>query len=343
MTQAWKASLTVTVITFLVGLVAHQTGTAYAASEHLAEVDGQVITSEEVEKALGAPLAKLHEQIYTMKRQKLESLIGERLLAQEAARRGVSVPALLDAEVTSKVGLVSEQEADAYYQGHKGELSGDEAEAREQARSKLQSQKIATQRLAFVQSLREKAKIKITLKAPPVVRMDVRQDVGIGRGPATAPVTIIEFTDFQCPFCKRVQPTVKQLLDRYGNKLRHIHRDFPIARIHPEARQAHQAARCALDQGKFWAYHDKLFDGGAKGGLEGFKMYAKDIGLDTTQFEQCLSRASHDAEIQGDIEEGTRLGVNGTPTFFINGRQLIGAQPLEKFVEVIDDELSRVQ
>jgi len=122
-----------------------------------------------------------------------------------------------------------------------------------------------------------------------------------------------------------------------------VFRDFPIDQLHPAARKAHEAARCANDQGKFWAYHDKLFATAPRASIENLKTYAKEVGMDTAAFDKCLSNAKYQAAVQKDIDEGARLGVTGTPAFFINGRLLVGAAPLENFVRVIDDELARVQ
>jgi protein-disulfide isomerase len=312
-----------------------------AASEPLAEVDGEAITAEEVEKTLGAQLRKLEEQIYTLKRAKVEALIGERLLAREAARRGISVPALVDAEVTSKVGPVTEQEIEAFYRANKARFRGDEGTAREQIRTYLQNQKLAARRDAFVQSLRSNAKVVVHLKAPPVFRAEMSVEGAPIKGSATAPVTIVKFEDFHCPFCKRVQATLIQLLARYGDRVRVVHRDFPIDSLHPAARGAHEAARCAHEQGKFWPYHDKLYANAPKASPEQLKAYAREVGLDLGAFEQCFTSGRYQAAVQQDLEEGSRLGVSGTPSFFINGRELTGAQPLERFVRVIEEELAR--
>ncbi|MBI3030559.1 MAG: thioredoxin domain-containing protein [Candidatus Rokubacteria bacterium] len=307
----------------------------------LAQVDGQAITAEEVEKALGPQLNRLHEQIYALKRQKVEALINERLLAKEAARHGVSVPALLDAEVTSKVGLVTEQELERVYQANKARLRGDEAEAREQIRAHLQNQKLQTRREAFLRTLRAQAKVVVNVPRPPVFRAEVPTDGAPFKGPAEAPVTIVEFQDFHCPFCKRVQPTVAEILARYGDKVKVVHKDFPIDQLHPQARKGHEAARCANEQGKFWAYHDKLYENAPKASPEQLKAFAQEVGLAVPAFEQCLASGKHRAAVQRDVEEGQRLGVTGTPTFFINGRLLSGAQPFESFARMIDEELER--
>lgn len=314
-----------------------------AASEPLAEVDGQVITAEEVEKALGAPLARLQEQIYAMKRQKLDALIAERLLAKEAARRGISLSELLDGEVTSKVGLVTEQEIEVFYKANKERFTEEQASAREQIRAHLQHQKLAAQREAFLKTLRAQAKVVVLLPAPPIFRAEVTTEGAPVKGAAAAPVTIVKFEDFHCPFCKRVQPTLAEILSRYGDKVRLVHRDFPIDRLHPQARKAHEAARCANEQGKFWVYHDTLYENAPKASPAQLKAYAKEVGLDLPAFEECLSSGKYQAAVQQDVEEGTRLGVTGTPAFFINGREFLGAQPLENFVRVIEDELARTR
>lgn len=313
------------------------------SAEPLAEVDGQAITSGEVDTALGPSLARLHEQIYALKRQKLEALIAERLLAKEAGRRGMSVPALLDAEVTSKVGLVTEQEIQAFYQAHRAQLKGDEATLREQIRAHLQSQKLAAQRDAFLKTLRAKSTVVVHLRPPPVFRAEVGTAGAPFTGAPGAPVTIVEFQDFHCPFCKRVQATIGELLARYGDKVKVVHRDFPLDNLHPQARRGHEAARCANEQGKFWAYHDKLYENAPRATPDQLTAYAREVGLDLPAFEQCLASGKYRAAVQKDVEEGQRLGVTGTPSFFINGRQLTGAQPLEAFARAIDEELAQTR
>ena len=309
-------------------------------SERLAEVNGEAITTEELNRALGAKLSKLEEQIYTLRRGELDSLIAQRLFAQEAKKRGISVAALLDTEVTAKVGLVTEKEIDDFYQQNKARIRGDDAETRQKIRAFLQQQKLNARREQFVDSLRSQGKVVVHLKPPPVVRVEVAVEGAPVRGSAAAPVTLVEFSDFECPFCKQVQPILKQVLERYPGKVRLAYRDFPLDSIHPQARRAAEAARCANDQGKFWEYHDVLF-AHAKLSPDDLKQYAAQTGLDAAKFEACLSSGVHKAAVQRDVDEGARLGITGTPAFFINGRALTGAQPLEAFVRVIEEELAR--
>jgi protein-disulfide isomerase len=174
-----------------------------------------------------------------------------------------------------------------------------------------------------------------------VSRAEIRGEGDPFRGSATASVTIVEFSDFHCPFCKRVQPTLAEILSRYGDKVKLIYRDFPIDGLHPQARKAAEAAQCANDQGKFWPYHDRLFGSEPDGSPEKLKAFAREVGLDLPAFESCLAGGKHQSRVQEDIAEGARHGVTGTPAFFVNGRLLSGAQPLENFIRVIDEELSQ--
>ncbi len=162
-----------------------------AIAEPLAEVNGEAITAEDVDKAIRPQLSKLEEQLYNLKRQRVEALVRDRLLAQEAKRRGISVQALLDREVTSKVGLVTEEEIEQFYQANKSRVAGDEAEARDKIRAALQGQKLGAKREEFVSALRSKAKVVMHLHAPPVVRAEVGVDGAPTKGSAKAPVTIV--------------------------------------------------------------------------------------------------------------------------------------------------------
>ena len=314
---------------------------AHAASDALAEVDGVTITSEEVEKSLAGQLSKLEEQIYNLKRQKLDTLINDKLLEKEAAKRKLTVPALLDAEITSKVGLVTEQEIERFYQEKKAQIKGEQAQVREQMRAFLQNQKLAAKREEFLTSLRSKAKIVDNLKPPAALRVEVSVDGAPFRGPSNSPVTIVEFSDFECPFCKRAHPTLMQLLEKYAGKVKLVYRDFPLESIHPQARRAAEAARCAEAQGKFWEYYEILFTESPKLSFDDLKRYAAQVGIDVKKFDDCLSGGVYKTAVQKDLDEGTRLGITGTPAFFINGRPLTGAQPVEAFARIIDDELAR--
>ncbi|MDP7080180.1 MAG: DsbA family protein [Candidatus Undinarchaeales archaeon] len=161
-------------------------------------------------------------------------------------------------------------------------------------------------------------------------------------GPEDAPVTIIEFTDFQCPFCQRVLPTLEQIMEEYPDKVRIVLRDFPLDQLHPQARNAHSAAGCANDQGKFWEFHDKVFANQQDVSDATLKGYAADLGLDTATFNDCVDSGKYNQEVQKDLEDGQEYGVSGTPAFFVNGFSISGAQPFAVFKDVIDKELAKV-
>ncbi len=174
-----------------------------------------------------------------------------------------------------------------------------------------------------------------------IIRYDVSPDDDPSIGPENAPITIIEFSDYQCPYCRRwAEQVEKQLLDTYGDKVRLVYRDFPLTSIHDQAFAAAEAANCAGEQGKYWEYHDALFAQRYGLGQEAYLKYAKDLGLNLDQFAQCLKEHRYKDEVQADLNEAMQIGVRSTPTFFINGIAVVGAQPFEVFQSLIDKELA---
>ena len=162
------------------------------------------------------------------------------------------------------------------------------------------------------------------------------------RGSEGAPVTIVEFSDFQCTFCKSyVDQTLPLVLSTYGSRVRYVFWNFPISQLHPQAAKAAEAAMCAGDQGKFWEYHDLLFQNQGALDASSLKSYARNLGMDGGAFDSCLNSGKYTAAVQKDFDEGRADGVTGTPTFFVNGRKLVGAQPFAAFQRVIEDELTR--
>lgn len=162
-------------------------------------------------------------------------------------------------------------------------------------------------------------------------------------GAKDARVTVVEFADFQCPFCQRhAETTLPRLKDTYGDRVRYVFRDFPITNLHPNAFQAAEAAQCALAQGKFWDYHDRLFRNPEMLDLAGLKNHAAALGLDRAAFQTCLESRTYKSEVQADLDAGIAYGITGTPAFFVNGRAVEGAAPLSVFQRIIDEELAKV-
>jgi protein-disulfide isomerase len=309
--------------------------------EKVAEVDGQIITRAEIDRSGGKQLQNLRRQLYQLERQKLSEYIGATLLSREAKDQGVSVSTLLDQEVNTKVPAVSEEDIRAFYEMNKARIGVELDKVHDQIRDYLLEQKTTARKNEYFKILRSKAKVTTYLKAPPIQRADVSIKGAPFKGEEKAPVTIVKFEDFECPFCRNVQPTLAAVLKRYDGKVRVVHKDLPLEQIHPQAQLAAEAARCAGDQGKFWEYHDLLYANAPKLASAELRSYAKQVGLTAPPFEQCLGSGKYKAAVQKDLSEGASLGLTGTPSFFINGREISGALPVESFAAIIDEELGQ--
>lgn len=181
----------------------------------------------------------------------------------------------------------------------------------------------------------------VATEPPQFTRYDVAADGFPGKGPADAPIVIVEFSDFQCPFCKRFyDETYRQLLAAYPDQIRFVYRHLPLTSIHPEAFPSAEASMCANEQNAFWEYHDRLFADQDSLGRDLYRQIAADLKLDMTKFEDCLNNAKYKEAVQQDSDFAVNLGIRSTPTFFINGLAIVGAQPLDVFKQVIDKELA---
>ncbi len=307
-------------------------------AQAVAIVAGLPIGSAELDELIRPKLAELRAQEQQLRLQAVEVLIQRALLRKEAEARGISQEQLTKAEVDDKV-VVTEAEAKTFYEANKARFgSTPEADALKQTLEGLGHQRRGARRAAFVRELRAKYGVKVLLEP-------YRAPVEVGqapiRGNPNAPVTVIEFSDFQCPYCVHARPVVARVRATYGDKVRWVFRHFPLD-FHALAEKAGEAAVCARDQGKFWEMHDQIWT--LKGAVEvpALKKAAAAIGLDTARFDECLD-SGRDAEVvQQDLGAGADWGVSGTPAFFVNGRPLVGAQPFEAFQQVIDDELQRI-
>jgi len=305
------------------------------SKEPVAMVGGQPIYDEELAPTVEGQLLSLRNQEYEIKRKALDSLIDQKMLEVAAKKKGLTTEKLLDEEVNSKVTDPSEAEIEGYYYGVKPK--GPLADVKPQLKESLKQTKMQQLRQDYMKNLRADSKVVVLLSAP---RVEVAYDPARMRGNPKAPVMIVEFSDYQCPYCHQAEPTVAQVLAKYGDKVSLSYRDFPLTSIHSQAMISAEASRCALEQGKFWEYHDQLFTSSKleKDDLIG---YARNLKLDDKQFGSCLSSEKYKADIEKDEQEGKKAGVNGTPGFFINGIFLNGAQGHDAFARIIDDELSR--
>jgi protein-disulfide isomerase len=312
------------------------------AADVVATVGTTSITLSEVdEKALQQPAGtfgamKLSLALYEARRLAIDEIIGEKLIAQESKTRGVTSEALVDREIGSKITTVTDADVAAWYNANPGRVQGaklDQVQA--PIRSMLTQERTATVYQAYVDQLKAKTPVRVMLEPP---RQKVAVASGASRGPANAPVEVIEFSDFQCPYCLRAHPTVNQVLSTYGDRIRLVYRHYPLPN-HPNARPAAEASQCAAEQGKFWQYYDRLFADQTKLSTEALKQSAAELGMDAGRFNACVDSHKYKDQVEADIKDGNDAGVSGTPAFFINGRMLTGAQPFEAFKRIIDEEL----
>jgi protein-disulfide isomerase len=312
---------------------------AKEAGPVIADVAGQAITLSEVDFRAAGRLATARQEEYEARLDAAKALVAERLIAAEAKSRKMSPDDLVYAEVDEKVEGLSSEEIQSTYEANKSRFSG---QTREQALATvekiLKAQRRAARDTAFRKELLDKAGVKINLVPP-------RQETGTlagapSEGPAKAKVTLVEFTDYQCPYCRRAEEAVSTVLKDYQDKVRFVHADFPLS-FHERAMAAARAVHCAGDQGKFFAYrHEILMEPGSLSDDE-LEKQAGALGLDAKVFSTCIQSDRHDAAIQSMVDQGERFGVDATPTFFVNGRKLTGAPSVETLRSALDEELAQ--
>jgi protein-disulfide isomerase len=313
------------------------------ASVPVAKIGGAVITAGELDAQVKKDLAQLeqqyNEQRYQLRKNALEQMLRERAIDAKAKAKGVSREELVNQEVASKIPNPSDDEVKALYE--RAKASGQQLPPLEQVKPDivrfLKNQKGQGAFAEYYESLKKEMNIEVLLPPYEAPKVAVAA-VGPATGPENAPITIVEFSDYECPYCVKAEPTVKELLAKYPNKIKLVYRDFPLP-MHPKAPKAAEAAHCAGDQGKYWPMHDKLFAPGAKLEVADLKTTAREVGLDGAKFDKCLDSGEKAKEVDMHRKAGDEAGVSGTPAFFINGRPLSGAQPLEAFSAIVDQEL----
>ncbi len=285
--------------------------------------------------------AQAEQAIYDGRKAALDAIIADMLVAQAAKAKGQTPEAFAQAEVARRIKPVTDTDVRTFYVQNSERMQGRSFEQMSAAiQQYLADQQQTTAKQDLIAELKKAGPaIRVVMDAPRTTVAVNADDPSQGK--ADAPVTVVEFSDFQCPFCLRVMPTLKDLRAKYGDKMRLVWKDFPLTQIHPQAFVAAQAGNCAREQGKFWEYHDKLFANQSALQPEFLKKYAADAGLDTAKFNQCLEGSKYEARVQGALGIGTKLGISSTPTMYVNGRMINGAQPIDVFESVIDEELAR--
>lgn len=321
---------------------------AYGADEAAVAAywDGGSVTYGEVTSPMKHQLDQMLAEYlmgrYDAEYQATEQKMDEELLKAEAKKRGMAaVEDLLKAEINDKVAKPTDAEVADAYQALQRKLHG---QTMEEARGVLESavtQKKQSERYQeYIASLRTSYRATVQLPFPEVPRIDVSVDDDPSIGPADAPVTIVQFAEFQCPYCGKARESVDKVMKTYDGKVRFVFRDFPLD-FHQNAIPAAIAANCADKQGKYWPVHDAFMKDQQSLAEADLERVAKGAGLDMTKWEECRKDPAVEAEIKKDEADGQEAGVSGTPAFFINGVFINGAQPYEKFKAIIDAELAK--
>lgn len=313
-----------------------------ADSPVVATVGGVPLTLAEIEQALRLPLYELEMEKYRLTKRRLDQTIVERLLARAAAERGLSVSAFVAAEIQGRIATITQEDIETRVREDRANLPPEEDRAQQEARNALARERAGRVLQELVERLSREAGVSVSLQPPdpPVMTVPVGDDPEWG--PPTAPVTLIEFADFECPVCKESLPVLRQLRKLYPDQVRFIYRDFPLA-SHPQARSAAEAAHCAYEQGQFWAYHDALFAQAPDLNQSDYVPLAERLHLSRAEFIACLGSNRPKAAVGKDLADAQNLGLSGTPTYFINGRYLSGFQTLDQLRQQIDRELMAVR
>lgn len=303
----------------------------------LVQGSGLKLTLKDLEDKRAAAMFQARTNYYETERKAIEDLVDQSLLDEQAKKEGLTVKELLDRHVNAVIAKDPSDEAlRVYYEGV------DTAEPFEAVRDKivdaLRQRRIAKAKAAYMQSLHSQNPLTILLE-PPRAPISMK-DVAV-RGSEGSDVTLLEFADFQCPYCQQIQPSLSKIEAEFKGKVSFAYKDYPLP-MHPDAEKAAEASHCAGAQGKYWDYHDVLF---ANRQLDppSLKTYARDLKLDTKAFETCLDSGQMAGVVGTQNSEAQALGLQGTPTFFVNGRFVSGNVTYERLKSVIAEELSAVE
>jgi protein-disulfide isomerase len=305
-----------------------------ASNATLATVAGRAITAGPIIERLKPIIYDLQQHVYEALTGAVEQMIYDLLVIEEAHRKGVGPEVIIRKEITDKLRVPSEAEIAKFFEENRGHITGDLDSARGSIVSYLDQQEQARVVRALSDKLRVGASVRILLREPAQPVIAVSADDDPSRGPATAPVTVVVFTDFQCPNCGASHPIIDEVTKSYGNKVRLVIRDFPLD-MHENAMKAAEAANAAYAQGKFFEYIELLFKNQKALDVPSLKKYATEIGLNRTRFDAALDSGAYELEVSHDIIDGVQYGIAGTPTVFVNGLRVnkLSAEPLRAAID----------
>ncbi len=313
----------------------------------VATFNGTSITEEDLRKAAASDLDRLSIEVDQMnanvariEHQILETdllhLLADKLFEAEAAKRGITKEAFLEKELQGKVKEPSAQDISAFYEANKQRFNQPLEKVTEQIRQYLRTENRNKAMGDVADQLKPGYAVKMLL---PPLRVKVAEEGSPSRGPKEAPVTIVEFSDFQCPYCSQLSKTLREIAAKYGDKVRLVYRQFPLSQIHPLAEKAAEASLCAAEQNHFWELHDLMFDSQNALTEKDLEAKAAQLKLDGAVFNECLTSGKYAARVKQEQRGGFSLGVGNTPSFFINGRFFAGALPLSDISKIIDEEI----
>lgn len=311
-----------------------------------AQVGDKTITYDELVLPVASRIYDLEEQIYRLERERLDQLVAKLVLDREAEQQGKPPQEFVKDFLAAQTITVADREVVDYYAENRArwaEWKGTEQELMAQIRAYLQQLKTQQRLMEYVKSRYPQHGVEVYLKEPqsPAIEVRIEKDDPVF-GAEKAPLTIVEFSDYQCPACRRNHELVRELRQAYQDRVKWVFKDFPMPG-HQRARGAALAARCAAEQGKFWQYQDLLFASQEELSPERLTQLALELGLQMEPFSRCLEAGKFQAHIDKDIEQGRKFGFNTTPTFVINRRVVSGVPPANRFRQIIDEELEKLR
>lgn len=311
--------------------------------EVLAVVDGDKITLGDLEVKypdLEKQLFRMDENMFRYKEMYLNDMIDNKVIELEAKKLKKNTADLVMQEVSSKIKPVTDEEITAFGK-EKGVTPDQMKKFKDRIKQYLSSQREAEARKSYAQTLRNKYKVALKMKKPKGKVVDIKvSDDDASKGNRSAKVTVVEFSDFQCPFCKRASGNYDSIVKAYGDKVRVVFKHFPLVQIHEAAYKAAEAAQCMNDQGKFFEYHDKLFANNTALTEADLTKYVSEIGGDVKKFTDCFKAEKYKAKVDRDMADGQKYGVSGAPTYFINGNMVVGAVSFDELKQTIDSAMN---
>lgn len=309
-----------------------------ASAQVIAYVGDKAVTAADVETRAQARMFKARQDIYEAQVDAVKQMAFEAAQDQEAAKVGMSRDAYYKREVTDRTPEPSDEEVQQILTAYRARLPQDDEAAKAEVRRVLRSRNAAQRAEAFRSQLLANFKVRMVVDPPrlpvPIAERDPRL------GSPSAAVTVVEFSDFQCPYCQRAQATIKQLREEYGDRVRFAFKQLPLG-MHPQARLGAETSLCASDQGKYWEARAWLFAHQGGVSVDSVKTWAKDAALDQATFAACIDGHGHGKDVDADMATAESLAISSAPAFFVNGRLIEGALPIQDFRDVIDDELAR--